>query len=141
MKARYLFDASSIVNLIKKGTLKGFEEGVTIELALYESLNAVWKEYELLKRIDKDTFMEVIDIVSDLFKVIEMLSIRGCEREVISMALKENVTVYDASYLYIAVKHKLMLVTDDRELKRRASKYIKTLTTNEVAAEYAERGL
>jgi len=140
VRTRYLFDASSIVNLIKKGTLKGFEEGATIELALYESLNAVWKEYELLKRMDRDTFIEVIDIVSDLFKVIETLSIRGCEREVIGMALKENVTVYDASYLYIAVKHKLMLVTDDRELKGRASKYIKTLTTNEVAAEYAERG-
>ncbi|RLI23302.1 DNA-binding protein, partial [Candidatus Bathyarchaeota archaeon] len=36
----YLFDSSSIVNLIKKGSIKPFAKGVTISLAFYECLNA-----------------------------------------------------------------------------------------------------
>jgi len=47
----YLLDVSSIVNLIKKGMVKPFANGVTIDLALYETLNAVWKEYKLLGKL------------------------------------------------------------------------------------------
>ena len=37
----YLFDASALVNLVKKGRVKPLARGATIEPALYESLNAV----------------------------------------------------------------------------------------------------
>ena len=132
----YLFDASSIVNLIKKGRVKPFARGATLDLALYESLNAVWKEHLLLKKLDKDTALAFLEVIDGVFNVIEILSIRGLEREVFNLASEENVTIYDASYIYIAMKNKLTLVTDDQKLKKKSSKRVQTITSSELAGEY-----
>ena len=132
----YLFDASSIVNLIKKGMTKPFANGVTIDIALYESLNAIWKEYQLLKKFDKDTALMFVDIISHVFNVIKALPIRGLEKEIFNLASKEDLTVYDASYVYTAMKNKLILVTDDRKLGNKASKYVKVITSSELITSY-----
>ncbi len=129
----YLFDASALVNLVKKGRVKPLAKGATIDLALYESLNAVWKEYRLLGRIDEETALRFVDIISDVFSVIEVLSVRGLEREVFKLAARDGLTVYDASYLYVAMKNGYTLVTDDKELRNKASKYVETASSNELA--------
>jgi len=130
----YLLDASSIVNLIRRGSIRPLIEGVTLDLALYESLNAVWKEHRLLKRFDRKITSEFLGIISDVFSVIKIASIKGFEEGVFNLALKENVTIYDASYMYIAMKGGLILVTDDRKLKDRASKYLKVISTSELVS-------
>lgn len=132
----YLFDASALVNLVKKGRVKPFARGATIELALYESLNAVWKEYRLLGRIDEETALKFVNIISDVFSVIEVLSIRGLERGVFELAARDGLTVYDASYLYAAMKNGYILVTDDRELRGKASKYVDTASSSEITDKY-----
>ncbi len=128
----YLFDASSIVNLVKRGILRVLGQGSTIDLARYEALNAVWKEYLLLKQIDRETMLEFADILSKIFDIIRMENIQGNEREVIELAAREKLTIYDASYLLLAIKKNLILVTDDEELKRKASKYVKVRKTQEI---------
>ena len=132
----YLFDASALVNLVKKGRVKPFARGATIELALYESLNAVWKEYRLLGRIDEETALKFVNIISDVFSVIEVLSMRGFERGVFELAARDGLTVYDASYLYAAMKNGYILVTDDRELRGKASKYVDTASSSEITDKY-----
>lgn len=129
----YLFDASTIINLIKRGIARVFAYGATTDLALYESLNAVWKEFKLLKRIDEETALEYVDVVTKVFKAIEKVSIEGNEEEVFKLASKENLSIYDASYLYAAIKHKLILVTDDSKLLSKASKYVRVMRSNELA--------
>lgn len=132
----YLFDATSIVNLIKKGTVKPFSNGATINLALYESLNAIWKEYQLLKRLDENTALLFLDVISSIFNVIKLMSIKGVERKIFNLASKENLTVYDASYLYVAMENKFTLVTDDQKLRSKASKYIKVISSSELVSKY-----
>jgi len=129
----YLFDASSIVNLVKRGIVTPFAYGVTIDLALYETLNAIWKEYKLLRKIDRNTALTFIDVIKDVFNVIRVVSIRGLEKEVFNIASKENLTIYDASYIYIAKRDKLILVTDDRKLEEKASKYVRVVSSKELA--------
>ncbi len=129
---RYLFDASSIINLIKRGITNIFAEGKTLDLALYESMNAIWKEFALLKRIDEETALRYIEILSLVFKVLEVDSIEGEEIEVFKLASREGLTAYDASYLYIAIKGRLTLVTDDHKLRNKASHYVRVLTTKEL---------
>ncbi len=128
----YLFDASAIINLIKKGKAKIFAYGVTLDLALYESLNAIWKEFNLLKRIDKETAVEYIDALLMAFKAMKKVSIEDSEMEIFELAYNENITVYDASYLYSAIKYNLILITDDRKLMNVASKYVKTMNSNDI---------
>jgi len=128
----YLFDSSSLVNLVKKGIVKPFVEGVTLDLAIYESINAVWKEYVLLKRIDEETALRLVSIISRVFEVMEVTSMSGLESEVFKLASKENLTVYDASYLYVSVGRKLTLVTDDWKLRSIASKYTRVLASGDL---------
>ena len=134
----YLFDASSIINLVKRGLAKIFRYGKTLDLAIYESMNTIWKEYKLLKNIDKETANEYISILADIFMVIDKLSITGHEKEIFKTAVSENITVYDASYLYLAIKNNLTLVTDDEKLRNKALKHIKVINSDELSKKYLE---
>ena len=129
----YVFDSSAVVNLVKKGVVTPLGDGVTLDLALYECLNAVWKEHALLGRLDRETALELADIIAGVFRVVETVTIKGSEKEVLGLAAKEKLSAYDASYLYTAAKRGLTLVTDDEELREKASKYVETLTSNDIA--------
>ncbi|MEM4752797.1 MAG: type II toxin-antitoxin system VapC family toxin [Sulfolobales archaeon] len=130
---QYLYDASAILNVVKRGKLRVFLGGCTLDLAIYEVANAVWKEYYLLKKIKIETAYKLIELLSKIFNILDLHTIKGFEKEVMDIAVKEGVTVYDASYIYIATKNKLTLVTDDRKLMDVARKYVDVVTTNEIA--------
>jgi predicted nucleic acid-binding protein len=131
----YLFDASAIVNLIKKGFMKAFIKGFSLNLALYETMNAIWKEHKFGK-IDEETALEYIEVLTMAFKLFEILSIGAYEKEVLKLAVKEELTIYDASYLFLAIKNKLILVTDDEKLKNKSLKYIKVLNSRNIEIKF-----
>lgn len=128
----YLFDASAIVNLVKKGRLLILSKGSTLELALYESLNAVLKEYILLKKLDHESAVDFVKILSEIFGNIKTESIRGLETEVFNLAAKFGLTIYDASYLLAALNNNLTLVTDDSKLRSALKEILPVKSTEEV---------
>lgn len=128
----YLFDASAIFNLVKRGYLKPLAKGVTLDLAVYEVLNAVWKEHYLLRHIDEETVKELLDVLERVFDVVTVASIRSEEARVFELAVKEGLTIHDAAYLYYALRNKLVLVTDDRRLMEKAKQYLETMSTREL---------
>ena len=130
---RYLFDASSIVNLVKKNFVEPFIEGATVELAFYESINALWKEYVLLGHIKEKVAVELVEALEDIFNVIKVLSTRSMGKEVFEIASNERITIYDASYLCAAIRNKLTLVSDDEKLRGMSSKYVNTTTSQQLA--------
>lgn len=130
----YLFDASSMINLIKRGVVVPIANGATIELALYESVNAIWKEHKILKKLDAKLAQEFLDILSSIFRTIKILSIKGFEKEIFDFALQEDLTTYDAAYAYIAKTNNLILVTDDQKLRNKASKHLKAVSSSEVTS-------
>ncbi len=127
----YLFDASAIVNLVKKGVIRPLADGVTLDLAFYEAINAVWKEHRLLRKLDKDVALAFVGVVGRVFEVMKVLSIKGLERGVFELAIREGLTTYDAAYAYVAMKNGFTLVTDDSALRKRISKYLKTISSSE----------
>ena len=54
---------------------------------------------------------------------------RGYEEKSLELAIKHGITVYDASYIAIAAEKGLILVTDDCELSKVASSYVKVLNS------------
>ncbi len=86
--SKYLFDASSIINLMKRGTVTFLADGETLDLALYEVINAIWKEYSKLKVISKDLSKRYIRIVRKMMEVIPINTIKGLEEEVFELSLK-----------------------------------------------------
>jgi predicted nucleic acid-binding protein len=128
----YLFDASAIVNLVKREYLKPLINGFTLDLAIYESLNAIWKEYFLLHRLDEETTRRLVSVLKEVFNILSIVDISGYENEVFEFAVKEELTIYDAAYLYYAIRNELILVTDDRKLREKAKQYVGTITTREL---------
>jgi len=107
-------------------------EGLTLDLAVYECLIVVWKGHKLLKKIDEETALSPIRIISNILTVAEIFPIKGFESEVFSLACKEDLTVYDASYLYASMKTKAPLITDGRKLREKASKHVRVLSTEQL---------
>lgn len=129
---KYLFDASAIVNLVKRGKLQVFAQGATLELARYEALNAVWKEHLLLQKLPVDVAREFVGILSDLFNAIEVLSITGNEPQIYALAVEERIPIYDAAYIYTAIRQNLTLVTDDKQLQKVAVRRTSVLCSRDL---------
>ncbi|MGC8696776.1 MAG: type II toxin-antitoxin system VapC family toxin, partial [Conexivisphaera sp.] len=58
--------------------------------------------------------------------------------DVFKLASEEGLTVYDASYLLLAMRKRSILVTDDAELRDKASKYVKVTSSSQVAGNSGE---
>jgi predicted nucleic acid-binding protein len=126
------FDASAILNLIKRGNFRAFLDGITLDLALYECLNAIWKEFFLLKNIDGETALEFAKIVGEVFATIQVVSAGGFENEILEFASKNGITAYDASYVVMAIKKEATFVTDDEKLRKIASNYLKAISGRDI---------
>ena len=85
-----------------------------------------------MKGIDVNTARKFVKIINKVLKVIKLVSITGLEEEVFTLTLKENITVYDASYMYVAMRDNLIFVTDDQKLRNKASRYAKAIPSSEV---------
>jgi len=110
-----LFDSSAIINLCGERKIDGLLKGKTLNLAFYEVGNAVWRQVHIQKAITREEGDTVLD---SLMGVMERMGKIGVEKplEVLKIAIGENLTYYDASYLQAAIENGLTLVTDDEKL-------------------------
>jgi len=65
------------------------------------------------------------------FKTLELNEFKS----VGEIAVKENLTFHDASYIQASKKNNLTLISDDEELLTKASNYIKAIKLNEISIE------
>jgi len=129
-------DASAIVNV----AVQSGEEAVnlvkghaTLDLMFYECGNAVWKLCLLKKKIALEEARSLIEIISRLIAKMRTLPFEELKpAEVMKLALDERLSYYDAAYIYAAKSRSLILVTDDTQLAKAASKYVKTKNSREL---------
>jgi predicted nucleic acid-binding protein len=131
---RHLFDASSFVKALKLGKPELLIKSHIQWLTLYEIMNALWKEECLAKAIPVDKALQLMDIVTQIAKHMKILDISGLEVETLDTAIKLGLTAYDVSYIALAKKHNLVLVTEDVELKIKAQQLVKTLSIGETSS-------
>jgi len=82
-----------------------------LDLTIYEVGNVVWREYWRGKIVN---ILPVVKLFEEVLKNLEKLSVGDVLHEVLNVAVKSNITVYDASYIYVARRQGL--VTEDRDL-------------------------
>ena len=123
-KPAYLFDASSIVRAIKEVKLIPLAGQAIQWLTVYEVVNAFWKETSLLHKLSLEEAASLTNDFRELLRNMIILEPMGLEQEILKISLSKNITVYDASYIALAAKHNLILVTEDRELAHKASNII-----------------
>ena len=125
MNGSLLLDASSLINLLKQGKLHLLKDSYIQWLTIYEALNAVWKESILLKNIGLNEARRLVEALVKAVSLAEILAPHPY-REIFETAARDGITCYDASYIVLARKHNLTLVTEDKKLAKTAQKYVKT---------------
>ncbi len=78
---------------------------------------------------------EASSLVSDFTELIQEMLIlepRDLEEDIFRTAVSKGVTVYDASYIALAAKHNLVLITEDQKLSRIASSMIRVVNLSDI---------
>lgn len=106
------------------------KECVTVDLAVKEVLNAIWKDYAVRKLIDDEVALALFRIMNRLLNVNVLLEPEEKYlEEAFKTALKMGITVYDALYIALAKNKQLPLLTLDKRQKEAAeSAGVKTLS-------------
>jgi len=133
-----ILDSSAIIGILKK--FKGqaisiLEDKFTLDLALYELGNVIWKECVLRNVFSPEDATANIKKLAEIMNImkIESLNTKEDVAEAMRLATKLKITFYDSPYLYAAKKLNLTLVTEDMELKSKAEKVgVNTKTTEEI---------
>lgn len=114
-----LFDASAIINLAISFGAKATEtisEGSGISLTFYELGDSVSKLHLQLKKITKDEAKTLLENSLSLYGLLEIKTLHGEASKMEEIAISEQITFYDSSYLYAAKRDNLTLITDDERL-------------------------
>ena len=133
---RFLLDSSVITPLMldlgeRLLDLSAGKELYSIDLTFYEVGNSLWKLTLLLRSIDLKDAMEILDVLKSLVlrKTITLIRFDDLDApRIIKLAVDEELTFYDASYIVAGEKLNATLATEDEELRRKAEKYINVIT-------------
>jgi predicted nucleic acid-binding protein len=126
MEARRLFDASALIDVIigedgaEVGISVVFNE-VLLDLTMYEAANALWKIAVAQDLLSDDELQDASTILDRLDREVQFESATGAELDrTMRVARRDGLTFYDASYLSIAERDGLSLVTEDTALRNAA---------------------
>ncbi len=129
-KPTYLFDASSIVKSLKEIKLVPLAGQALQWLTVYEVINALWKEAYLLHKLDASEAVSLVNAFTKLIREMVILEPSGLEQDILQVAISKGITVYDASYVALATRHNLILVTEDQKLSHRVTSMVNVISLN-----------
>jgi len=132
MFGNLLFDASSLIYALKLRNLKLLYDNYTQWLAVYEVINALWKEASLIGSISFQEALKLVKIFTEVVEFMKVLSPHPYESDILTMANKLKVSVYDASCVVLAREKGLLLVTEDDRLRIKAKSLVKTISLNDI---------
>ena len=115
-------DSRKARNLARSWARSG-EALVTVDLALPEALNTIWKHSLKIGDLSWD---EAVNSAVDLLKMWATLRVYPSKKvaeEAFRLASGENITVYDALYIQLAKSIRAGLATFDEKLSRIAAKH------------------
>jgi len=136
---RYIIDASAYAPLIViygKDLIEKLRkiEFVILDLTIYESCNAFWKEHAKLHRISRDEALIACRAVKALTRYVTLYRVIDLNvEEVMGIAIENNITFYDSSYIALALKLKSPIISEDRDIIAVAPKYgVKVIRLNQI---------
>jgi len=96
----------------------------TVDIALAESLNAIWKHVKIHKDLEADEAESVIKDLTRIYDSMNVLTTRVLSKEAAEIALAKDITIYDSLYIAAARKLKATLYTADKKLQNASNKII-----------------
>jgi len=127
---KYLLDTNALLDLIRRR--KMIENYYILDLTIYEIGNVIWKETILFKNLTEREAIEFMKNIINILQNINIIRIQEDLDKIMEIAIREELTYYDAAYLYFAEKNKLILVTNDKKLYNVAKSKIKVLHSSDI---------
>ncbi|MFQ6051734.1 MAG: type II toxin-antitoxin system VapC family toxin [Candidatus Hydrothermarchaeota archaeon] len=132
-----LFDASALLNILEReNSLEILKNCFISDLTCYEIGNAIWKSVyrELLT---EEEALKLLKIFGEMAKILKVAALEKEKmKDVLEISIKESISFYDASYIFIAIENGLDLVTDDKKLGNLASRYLKVHSSLELPLDF-----
>ena len=76
--------------------------------------------------------MALAEVLKQVIGTMKILDHRGLEEEILRIAIQPELTAYNSSYIVLAMKHGLTLVTGDNKLMGKAKKLIEAISLDEL---------
>ncbi|MEM3678199.1 MAG: type II toxin-antitoxin system VapC family toxin [Candidatus Bathyarchaeia archaeon] len=133
-KIRYLFDASALYPALRifKERLYGLtKHSAILDLTFYEIGNTIITEF---KRGSIKDWGLALRLWASILKRFKTFHMNGLE-EIGEIAVREDLTFYDASYIQASKIMNLTLISNDNYLLTKAANYIKVMRPNELSME------
>ena len=107
---------------------------IILDLTIYEVCNAFWKEHTKLHKISEEEAIMACKVAKALSRYVTLYSVTDLNTaEVMKIAIENNITFYDASYIALAYKLKTPIASEDHDILVVAPKYnIKAIRLNEL---------
>lgn len=133
----HLLDASSLLLMLSKlesqKAPKLLTENAILDLTGYEIGNAIWKQCRIFRTLNEE---EAISFISSFRKIMAGMQVfpitDSVMEEVEELALHEEISFYDASYIHAAKRRKIDLVTEDKKLASVASKHVLAISSKDL---------
>jgi predicted nucleic acid-binding protein len=102
---------------------------VTVDLAVKEVLNTIWRDYYVRRTISLDTAMRLQQVLSSMTGINILVEPEDkYVSRAFEIALKTGTTVYDALYIALALEKNTPLVTlDEKQAKAAETLGVKTI--------------
>jgi len=88
----------------------------TVDIALAESLNAIWKHVIIHRDLKMEEAESTIHDLTRIYDAVSVIATRELSGEAVKIALTENMNIYDSVYVAAAMKLKATLITADKKL-------------------------
>jgi len=130
----HLIDASSLMLLMKKADIQieldCLRVSYLLDLTFYEVGNAIWKDTCLTKFLTKKESEALRNKVQIVLERTDRIASEATNfQKIFDISESERLSFYDSSYLFTAREKRLVLVTEDKELRAKAEKYVKVQNT------------
>ncbi|MCG3109825.1 Exonuclease VapC9 [Metallosphaera sp. J1] len=113
----YIFDSSSIYRAILERKVNLLGGNYTAHLARSELGNIVWKEVNLRKRLSREEGIRLTEFVEKVLDTMIITEVNMVKIEMI--AISNDITYYDATFVSLASELNFPLVTEDERLRRK----------------------
>ncbi len=98
----------------------------TVDIALAECLNVIWKHSNLLKDLEPKEASLAAQDLTKLYDALSVTPTRELKDEAMQIAISQNITVYDALFIAATQKINATLYTADKKLYSKTDKHIKS---------------
>jgi predicted nucleic acid-binding protein len=102
---------SNVKDLLKKGYIL-----YTVDIALAECLNVIWKHSTLLSDLKPEDTKSAVEYLLKIYNGLNVIATQELAEETINIAQTKKTPVYDALYIALTQKEKGTLYTADQKL-------------------------